>query len=735
MNQIELAKGHFLSGLSLFERQDYAAAEAQFRHALALVPDRVSVLSNLSGTLLKQGKFAEAEAFAAKAVAIDSQAADAWLILATSLHALKRFDDALASYGAFIKLRPEHADAYKNRGHALQALKRFDEALADYSAAILLEPANAGVLCNRGFVLGALNRWGEALCSYDEAIKLKPDYADAYSDRGNVLQELRRLDDALASYDLAIRLDPAYAEAWHNRGNALHRLGRFEEALASYGEAITRKPDFADAYNNRGHALLELDRLDEALASYGRAIEIRPDHDFWYGSWLHTRMKLCEWSDLASRIAELAGKIEHGVHATPPFPMLALADSPILQCKAAQIWVADKPPATEPLPGLAKRPRRSKIRIGYYSNDFRDHAMAYLMAGLFELHDRDRFEVFAFSFGPEKDDAMRRRLKAAFDQFVDVRHQSDQEVALLSRRMEIDIAVDLMGYTREARLGIFACRAAPLQVNYLGSPGTIGAPYLDYLIADGTLIPERSRRHYVEKIAYLPNSYLVNDRKRPVASRSFSREELGLPPAGFVFCCFNNSYKITPTVFDGWMRILAQVDGSVLWLLEDNATATRNLRAAAKARGISAERLVFGGRLPVAEHLARQRAADLFIDTLPCNAHTTASDALWVELPLLTLIGEAFAGRVAASLLNAVGLPELIATTQEQYEELAIGLATKPARLAQIRRKLAQNRLTTPLFDTELSTRHFEDAYGQMYERYHADLPPAHLYVTENPAG
>ncbi len=768
MNQFEAAKGHFLSGLSLFERQDYAAAEAQFRHALALVPDRVSVLSNLSGTLVKQGKFAEAEAFAAKAVAIDSQAADAWQTLGTCLHALNRLDEALASYDRAIKLKPEHAGTYNSRGHALQSqkrfeealasydeaikrkpdfagayndrgntlqeLKRFDEALASYAAAIRLEPANSSAFYNRGFVLRALNRLDEALASYDEAIKLNPDHADAYGNRGNVLQDLKRFDDALASYDAAIRLEPDHADAWNNRGNALHGLRRYDEALASYENAIRRKPDFADAYNNRGHTHLELDRLDEALDNYERAIGIRPDHDFWSGNWLHTKLKLCDWSEAESRIAELAGKIERGIHATPPFPVLALADSAALQRKAAQIWVDDKHPVTEALPGLAKRAWRRKIRIGYYSADFRSHATAYLMAGLFERHDREKYELVAFSFGRDENDEMSERLGAAFDQFVDVRHQSDKDVALLSRRIEIDIAVDLKGYTRDARVGIFSCRAAPLQVNYLGYPGTMAAEYIDYLIADSTLIPEASRQHYAEKIAYLPHSYQVNDRERQISGRIFTREELGLPQSGFVFCCFNNSYKITPATFDGWMRILAQVGGSVLWLLEDNRTAMRNLRKAAEARGVSAGRIVFGKRLPVAEHLARQRAADLFVDTLPCNAHTTASDALWAGLPLLTLAGESFAARVAASLLKAVDLPELIATTQAQYEGLAVELATSPERLAQITQKLARNRLTTPLFDTELFTRHLEDAYAQMYERYLADLPPAHLYVTERPA-
>jgi len=350
---------------------------------------------------------------------------------------------------------------------------------------------------------------------------------------------------------------------------------------------------------------------------------------------------------------------------------------------------------------------------------------------LFERHDKAKFELVAFSFGPNRNDEMRKRVSAAFDQFMDVRNRSDKDIALLSRKLEIDVAVDLKGFTTDARAGIFSYRAAPLQVNYLGYPGTMGAEYIDYLIADGTLIPEASRQHYAEKIAYLPNSYQVNDRKRAIADKMFSREELGLPSTGFVFCCFNNSYKITPAIFDGWMRILKQVEGSVLWLLEANSTAVRNLRHEAEARGINAARLIFAKRMPLAEHLARHRAADLFIDTLPCNAHTTASDALWAGLPVLTCTGEAFASRVAASLLNAIDLPELVTTTQDQYEARAVELATNPERLKQIKQKLERNRLTTPLFDTELFTKHIEAAYIQIYERYQADLPPEHIYVSK----
>jgi predicted O-linked N-acetylglucosamine transferase (SPINDLY family) len=392
--------------------------------------------------------------------------------------------------------------------------------------------------------------------------------------------------------------------------------------------------------------------------------------------------------------------------------------------------VREEHPGNRALPAVLKHPSRDKIRIGYFSADFYDHPVAALMAETFEAHDRSRYEVTAFSFGLDTQDGMRRRMERAFDRFLDVRGKSDQDIALLARSVGIDIAVDLAGYTGGSRTGIFALRAAPIQVNYLGYPGTMGAEYMDYLIGDRTVVPEAQQRHYTEKIVYLPHSYLPHDSSRTISETVFTREELGLPPTGFVFCCFNNSYKITPSTFDSWMRILSQVENSVLWLSQNNPTAASNLRREAARRGVNAERLIFANRMAsLTDHLARHRVADLFLDTLPYNAHATAIDALWAGLPVLTCVGEGFAARVAASLLTAIELPELITSTAEQYEELAVQLAANPQRLALIRQKLASNRLKTPLFDTRAFTRHLEAAYARIHERCQANLPPEHIYV------
>ena len=441
-------------------------------------------------------------------------------------------------------------------------------------------------------------------------------------------------------------------------------------------------------------------------------------------------MKVCSWPGLAETLGDISKKVVANKKVINPFQLLALNDDALLHKKSSEIYIQSRYPFNPVLGPILKRPQSQKIRVGYFSADFHNHATGYLMAELFELHDKSQFKLVGFSFGPIVNDEMRQRLEKSFDRFIEVGGKSDIEVAKLSRELNIDIAVDLKGFTKDAKTGIFAHRAAPIQVNYLGYPGTMGADYIDYIIADKTLIPPELQSYYSEKIISLPNSYQVNDRQRIISDKQITRQELGLPENGFVFCCFNNNYKILPATFASWMRILRAVEGSVLWLFQDNFWAVQNLKKEAEKHGISADRLVFAERLPLPEHLARHRQADLFLDTLPYNAHTTTSDALWGGLPVLTLMGESFASRVAASLLNAIGLPELITTSQAEYEALAIELAMNPKKLADIKLKLKNNRFTAPLFDTPLFANNLEVAYIDMYGRYHTGLEPDHITIT-----
>ena len=593
------------------------------------------------------------------------------------------------------------------------------------------EPRHFDAMHMLGVVALQARRTGRGVELIRKAIGFNDKVAAAHNNLGKALSDLKLSADALASFDRAIALDPQFAEAHANRGNALVNLRRAEEALASYQQAIALKPDYAEAYRNRGNVFSALKRYDEAFAAYDKVLALKPNLPGAEGHRLYAKMHLCDWTDLDAESAHLIASLRAGHANTQPFILLAVPSSAADQLRCAELWVANHFPAQKPI-WQSERYHHDRIRIAYLSADFRQHPLSFLMTGMFECHDKSRFEVTALSFGADDNSDMRKRAEAAFERFVDIRAYSDEKIADLIRSLEIDIVVDLMGFTTNSRTGIVARRPAPIQAHYMGYPGTMGAPYIDYIIADPVVIPADQRPFYAEKLALLPDSYFVNDAKRPIAERKFTRAELGLPPAGFVFCCFNNSHKITPRLFDCWMRILGAVEGSVLWLFQDNAKAADNLRREARARGVAAGRLIFAGRMPPLEHLARHRAADLCLDTLPYNAHTTASDALWAGLPVLTCLGETFAGRVAASLLGAIGLPELITTTLEAYERLVVELATQPDRLADIKQRLAKNRLTMPLFDTRLFTRRIEAAYTAMHARHQAGLAPDHIAVADS---
>ena len=714
------------NALQALKRLDDAVAS--YDRAIALKPDYAEAYSNRGIALQEMKRLDAAVASYDRAIALRPDDAEAHSNRGTVLEELMQFDAALASYDKAIALKPDYAEAYSNRGIALRRLKQLDAAIASYDKAIALKPEYAEAFSNRGIALIALRQPEAALENFDHAIALKPDYAEAYSNRGIALHELRQADVAVDSYERAIALKPDYAEAYSNRGIALHELGQLDAAVASYDRAIAIKPDYADAYANRGVALSDLKRLDAAVASDAKALELKPDYDFLPGTLLHLRMQLCDWQNLGEHLKSLEARLASGEKASPSFPVLSMFDSPALHRLAAEIWVREKCPANAALGPIATTRKIDKIRIGYFSADFGEHPVSYLMAGVLEEHDRSRFEITALSFGPSAPDAMTERVTAAVDHFMDVRRHSDREVAALARERGIEIAIDLGGFTHSSRPGIFALRAAPVQASYLGYLGTMGATWMDYLFADEVIVPPDSRGHFLEKIAYLP-SYQANDRKRVVSDRPMTREEFALPPSGFVFCTFNATYKIAPATFSSWMRILRSVEGSVLFLLAGNPQAAANLRREAAKHGIDPDRLVFAGLLPLAEYIARYRVADLFLDTLPYNAGTTASDALWAGLPVLTRVGESFPSRVAASLLTAIGLPELITTSAEGYERLAIELATRADTLSALRQKLLANRLTTPLFDTVGFTRDLEALYEAMCARYQAGLAPDHILV------
>jgi len=624
---------------------------------------------------------------------------------------------------------PNKAAALSNLGIALAQNGRAAEALQCFERSAAIAPRNAETLYNLGNAQLAMQRHEDALESYERTLAVMPGHVAALNNRGNALSALRRSEEALASFDRALALAPDFADAYSNRADALLALRRPDEALASADRALALKTGFAEALNARGNALRALKRFDEAAQAFTELAQAGPRFDHALGDIVDCELRACDWQRFAGDAARVTAAVHEGRRAALPWVFLGVSGSAAAQLACARTFVAERFPASAQPLWRGERYRHARIRVAYLSADFHDHATAHLIAGLFEAHDTARFELTAVSFGPDTDDPMRDRLRRAFPRFLDVRNHSDREVAAMLHESETDIVVDLKGFTAGSRTGILAFRGAPLQVNYLGYPGTMGAPYIDYLIADHHVIPADHDRFYSEKIVRLPDAYQVNDSRRPIAEATPTRAEAGLPQSGFVFCCFNSNYKITPEIFAVWMRLLERVPESVLWLLDGNALATRNLRHEATRCGIAADRLVFAPTLPAAEHLARHRLADLFLDTRPVNAHTTASDALWAGLPLLTCTDEAFAGRVAASLLHAVGLPELVAADLAQYEAIAHRIATTPSLLSELRRRLAQSRGSHPLFDTDRYRRHLEAAYTQMWERWQREQPPESFAV------
>jgi protein O-GlcNAc transferase len=669
------------------------------------------------------GQLADAERLYLQILQGDPDDFDAKHLLGVIRHQQGRSVEAADLIARALRSNPTSARALSNYGLILSELGRLDEALAALDRAATTNSDLPDAHNTRGHVLLRLGRNEDALDSFDRALALHPSYVEAHNNRGNALQGLRRYADALASYDRALTLRPDYPEAHYNRGSALRQLKRDAEALIAFDKALALRPGYAEALFSRGDVLAQLKRHAEAIASYDRAIAIWPDHPHALSGLIDTTLAVCDWKRTDELTSRLTAGIAGGAAVVNPFTLIRLTDDPAQHRQCAEAFARDRIKSVRPALRDPGKWTHDKIRVAYLSADYHSHATAYLIAELIELHDRARFETVGVSFGPDDSSDIRKRVAGAFDRFLDVSAKSDREIAALLATLKVDIAVDLKGYTQDSRPDILSFRPAPIQAQWLGYPGTLGADFIDYIIADQTVAPFEHAPFYSEKIIQLPGCYQVNDRKRMVAEHTPSRREAGLPATGFVFCCFNNSFKILPPVFDVWMRLLQEVPGSVLWLLQDNAGADANLRSAAAARGVNPARLIFADRVKLEDHLVRHRLADLFLDTLPYNAHTTASDALWVGLPVVTCQGSAFAGRVAASLLKAVGLPELVTHNLADYEALALRLAGDPAMLHGIRATLQGNRLSHPLFDTDRFRRGIEAAYLRMWETWQRGEP------------
>lgn len=752
----------FRHAFELHQRGDVDKAIELYRRYVKHAPNNVLAQGLLAEANARLGRFAASLDLLDAAIRLEPANAFCLNVRGSVLAQMNRLEDALRSFDAALQCDSANADVLCNKGNVFTELKRWEEALNCFDRAVALRPGFFAALTNRGVVLQRLNRDDDALRDYQEALRLNPGYADAHFNLACLMEKRGAWESALQAYDRAIEVAPGYYEAHSNRGALLYRLGRLSESMEAFGRALLINRESADGFFKLGHTLLAMRRYQEAAQCYDKAIaldakdasgfigkgnayremkeagkaldafeqayRLDPGADYLRGNYLLQKLVVCDWRGWQAQVDEFI-RAESGCAISPPLNAQVIVDLPAFHrvcaveyARREYFWVGDGACLS---PGEGAR----RLRIGYCSSDFGNHPVGHLVAGLIEQHDRERFEIVGISW-MELSDPWRDRLVAAFDEYVSLGDAvlSNDTLVQRVRALNLDIAIDLNGHTLHARTGVFAERIAPIQASYIGFLGTMGAPYIDYLIADPVLVPEDMREFYQEKIVYLP-WYQSNDDKTVVADRVFARAELGLPADAMVYASFNNNYKITPDVFDIWMRILKQVPGSVLWLFASNDIAAANLRKEARARGIDDARLIFAERMPLELHLARQKAADLFLDTFPYNAGATASNALRVGLPVLTRSGASFASRYGASLLTAVGMPELITNAADTYEALAVRLGNHPAELAALRAKLAANLPTAPLFDTAAFARNIEAAYVKMVERNRAGQAPDHIVV------
>jgi len=762
-------ESHYSLGTSLQELGQWGQMLEHLQQAVSIQPNLAEAHNRIGTGLEELGRVTEAVESYKKAIEINPGFAEAFNNLGNAFKYLGQLDESVKSYQKALKINPDYPALHSNLGNVYKEIGQLDDALNSYLKGLTYNPDYIDLLNNLGVVFNELGQLDKAINSYKRAIVLEPDYAEAHNNLGVTYNKLGQLEQAIKSYERALAINPDFpdpynnltivyrkqglindviesfkkaidsmakvlainpddADTHNNMGIALYELERLDAAAESYQKAIAINPNFSDAHCNLGAVFQKLKKCEDAIKSFEKAFVIKPDIDYILGNILGAKIHCCNWDNLISLLDDTKKKIVNNEKAIDSFVLMGLVDDPALLRKVTELKISSDYPKSNVLPKIDLYPKHKKILIGYFSADFREHPVGFLTAELYEVHDRNHFEIHAFSFGPDTKDEINLRIKAGVDHYHDVDSLSHQEIVLLARSLEIDIAVDLGGFTAESRPDVFAMSAAPIQISYIGFLGTMGADYYDYLIADPIMIPKESQKYYSEKIVYLP-SFQVNDSKDLPPEITLTRKDVGLPEKGFVFCCFNNTYKITPAVFDSWARILKGVKDSVLMIYTSNDSSKINLAKEMSLRGVEPSRLIFGESIPKPEYLARYRVADLFLDTHPYNAGTTASDALRMGLPMLTLKGQAYQARMGASIVNALNLPELITTNSAEYESMAIELAKNPAKLRLIKDKLESNLSTAPLFDTKLFTKSLEFAYTEMYENHHKGLEPDHIYV------
>ncbi len=702
--------------INCYQNKKFIEAEKICQNILDLDPNNFDAINLLAAISFQNKSFSKSIELFKKASTINPNSADLYNNLSIAFLQEKKLKEAIQSWDKATKLKPDFFQAYFGKGNTYSNLKDYSNAINNFNKAIEIKKDYKEAYNNLGSLYANLKDYKNALTIFKKAIAINPVHFNEFNNLGNVYYELKRYNDAIDNYNLAIKINSDFALTYYNKAKALQKINLIEESVINYKKAISLNKNFPEAYKNLGNIYMDLKLLDKSIYNYKKALKINPRIKFLLGNILQLKCGMCDWENFEQEKNFLKNQILVGKKSASPFTTLLLYDSPSLLMKSSNIFLENEFKISKWI--KKEKVRNKKIRIAYYSSDFHNHATMYLIANLFELHDKSKFEIYAFSFGPDDNSQIRKRVIKTFDKFIDVKQKTIQEIVDISRHENIDIAVDLKGFTKDNRFEIFIERCAPIQISFLGFPGTTGSDCIDYLVADKMVIPDQKKKYYSENIIYLPNSYQVNDATLTISEKNFTRKEFGLPENSFVYCCFNNTYKILPDMFGTWIKILEKVQNSVLWLLVDNDIAKTNLKKKLISKGIDQNRLIFASRMMHSEHLTRLKLADLFLDTFPCNAHTTASDSLRSCLPILTLRGNSFASRVTSSLLSSVGLDKLITDTNQAYEELAVKIAMDDNYFNVIKSELKDNIKTKPLLNTIMFTKNLENAYLNAYEKY-----------------
>ena len=715
--QISLRNKKIIDGINLL------------RKSLEINPDQPLVTFDLGIALYISNKLDEALIYFDKCIKLEPGNIKFYIRKAITLKKLNNVNDLIVCYQKIIDLNPKFIDSYINKADLLYSINDFEESLHCYQQAIKIEPDNATLKLRCGLLLSKLGRIEESISSYNDSIKLEPKNSGAYKNLGFIYRELRQTENACLCLKKSLEITPDY-EVFNHLGQLYCLLGNYKEGIMHFDKAIELKPNKAEAYNLKAYEQVSEGEINEAIISFDKALNNDKDSKYVLGDRFHAKASICDWSNFEKDLNLLNHNIKEKKIVAVPLAICNFTDDPAIQRNGAEIYTADKFPFDNKLGPIKKNPKRQKIKIGYFSGDFGDHPVGYLVTELFEMHDKSKFELYAFSFNTKIKSKIRLRIEKSFDEFIDVSKISDKNVALMARQKEVDIAIDLGGYTKNSRPSIFAMRVAPIQINFLGYPGTMGANYIDYNISDKFIIPQELQQYYSEKIIYLPKCYQPNQKKISPSKKIFSRKSEGLPSSGFIFCCFNNSWKIKPKIFELWIKLLSSVNGSVLWFPGFHSLAIKNLKRECVKLGMDESRLIFSSKEDLREdHQAKIRLADIFLDCFPYGAQSTASDFLRVGVPVITLKGISFSNRVASSLLANLNLPELIVTTEVDYQNLAIKLAKNPKYLNEIKTKLILNVKASSIYNIEEYTRNIESSYNIAYERYHNNLIPENIEV------